>query len=97
MSTTETSGEAESGECPVCGDTYNHRVDNGYRNYWPTGVKFEVCTTDDSDEMYVHTQELLVDESDPFEDDHYPTDCVLCGHESETPEGHEQHMREFHD
>lgn len=28
---------------------------------------------------------------------HYPTDCVLCGHESETPEEHEQHMREIHD
>ncbi len=29
--------------------------------------------------------------------DFYPTDCVLCGHESETHEEHEQHMEEAHD
>ena len=30
-------------------------------------------------------------------EDFYPTDCVLCGHESETHEEHEQHMVEIHD
>lgn len=47
--------------CPVCGEEYNHFVDNGYRNGWPTeggenaSIKFEVCTPTDSDRMYVHT------------------------------------------
>lgn len=51
--------------CPVCGEEYTNRVDNGYRNGWPTegepgikSVKFEVCTPSDSDEMYVHTQDI---------------------------------------
>lgn len=45
-------------KCPVCNEAYNHRVDNGYRNRWPSTVSFEVCTPDDSDTMYVHTQRL---------------------------------------
>ena len=37
-------------------------IDNGYRNGWPTEggdvatIKFEVCTTENSDAMYVHTE-----------------------------------------
>lgn len=49
--------------CPVCNETYNHYIDNGYRNGWPTEdeeniatIKFEVCTPNDSDYMYVHTE-----------------------------------------
>ena len=30
-------------------------------------------------------------------DHYYPTDCVLSDHTAETPEEHEQHMREVHD
>ena len=50
--------------CPVCDETYNHRIENGYRNGWPTEggdvatIKFEVCTTSDSDTMYVHTKNV---------------------------------------
>lgn len=48
--------------CPVCGEAYNHYIDNGNRNGWPTKggdvatVKFEVCTPEDSGYMYVHTE-----------------------------------------
>lgn len=51
--------------CPVCGETYNHYIDNGHRNGWPTEgepgikkVKFEVCTPTNSDYMYVHTENV---------------------------------------
>lgn len=29
-------------------------------------------------------------------DDVFPTDCVLCGHASDTHEEHERHMAEEH-
>ena len=69
--------------CPVCGEEYNHYIDNGYRNGWPTEgdegiatVKFEVCTPSDSDHMYVHTENVrtpmcgdgLADLQDPSSD-----------------------------
>jgi len=44
--------------CPQCGETYKHRIQNGYRNAWIGDVDFEVCTTADSEDMYVHTQNL---------------------------------------
>jgi hypothetical protein len=44
--------------CPKCGDSFNHWIDNGFKNTWPKGVDFEVCTTDDSERMFVHTQNL---------------------------------------
>lgn len=44
--------------CPKCGETFNHWIDNGYRNSWPRGVEFEVCTTADSELTFVHTQNL---------------------------------------
>lgn len=44
--------------CPRCGDRYNHYVDNGLRNSWPRGVEFEVCTIEDSEEMFVHVEDL---------------------------------------
>lgn len=55
----------DDGPCPVCGEKYNHYVDNGHRNGWPTKgdegiatIKFEVCTPSDSDYMYVHTENV---------------------------------------
>lgn len=44
--------------CPKCGERFNHWIDNGFRNTWPKGVDFEVCTTDESERMFVHTQNL---------------------------------------
>lgn len=43
--------------CPVCDGRVNHVVRNGYRNTWDTDIQFWVCTTDESDWMYVHTEE----------------------------------------
>lgn len=45
--------------CPVCDEEYNHFVDNGHRNSWPTDLaKVAVCTTEDSDWMFVHVTEV---------------------------------------
>lgn len=41
------------GDCPVCGEPFNHVVDNGYRNRWPIS-EVAVCTTEDTDHMWIH-------------------------------------------
>ena len=47
--------------CPKCGEPFNHWIPNGYRNSWPTDVDFEICTTDETERVYVHTQNLKHD------------------------------------
>jgi hypothetical protein len=58
MSEQSTGGAEQMDVCPKCGEPFNHWVDNGFRNTWPKGVDFEVCTTDDSERVFVHTQNL---------------------------------------
>jgi len=42
--------------CPKCEKPFNHLVTNGYRNRWIGSANdFAVCTTADSERMYVHT------------------------------------------
>lgn len=43
-----------TGQCPVCGEELNHKITNGYRN-WYSFKNVPICTTDDSDTMYVHS------------------------------------------
>lgn len=55
--------------CPKCNEPFNHWVPNGYRDAWPKDADFEVCTTEDSERMFVHVQNLHKDRAAGEDDD----------------------------
>ena len=52
--------------CPVCEHPYNHETDHGMRLQWPREVKYQICTPEDSNHVFVHTK---ADPDDDYWDD----------------------------
>ena len=49
---------SEDDICPVCEEQFNHVVENGYRNQWPTlPDQVVIVCTDDQERMFVHVED----------------------------------------